>query len=227
MSDTIRTFRETFPHVAYFAYLQQLRKHLAGCRSCLEIGCGPDSPARRIPFERYVGIDGHAPTVAEAKRRDPAGDYRLARAEGLRSMFSEGEFDCVIGLDLIEHLTKEDGLRLMDDMAFVARRRILLFTPNGFLPQASEDGDLQEHLSGWTAEEMQGLGFTVTGTHGPKLLRTDHHRARIRPRTLGGVISQALQLYTYHAPRHAAAILCVKDVAARNPVTLRSAATLQ
>ena len=204
-------FRRTFPRVAYFAYVMELRKQLRGCESCLEIGCGADSPARLVPFERYVGIDGYAPQIEEARKNCPEGEFHVARAENVADLFGEKSFDCVIALDLIEHLTKEDGLKLLKDMERAARKKVLLFTPNGFLAQDSENGDLQEHLSGWSAEEMKLLGFRVVGMHGPKALRGDHHRIKIRPRALGGVIAQTCQLYTRHAPTLAAAILCVKD----------------
>lgn len=211
---TLRTLLRLFPRLAHFAYVQEVKKQLRSCKSCLEIGCGADSPARMVGFERYVGLDGHGPVIEEAKRNDLGGEYVLGRAEDIVSLFGEKSFDCVVGLDLIEHLTKEDGLRLIADMERVARKRVLLFTPNGFLPQESRDGDLQEHLSGWTAEEMRDLEFRVVGMHGPKGLRGDHHKPKIKPAALGSAISQLLQLYTRHAPGKAAAILCVKDVPA-------------
>jgi hypothetical protein len=203
--------RRTFPHVAYFAYVQELRKQLRGCQSCLEIGCGPDSPGRLLPFQRYAGFDGYAPSIDQAKASYPGHDYQVGRAEDLGQMYQDSSFDCVIALDLIEHLTKEDGLRMIAQMQRIATKRILLFTPNGFLPQQSHDGDLQEHLSGWTADEMKALGFKVVGMHGPKKLRGEQHQVKIKPAALGGLVSQVCQLYTRHHPDSAAAILCVRD----------------
>jgi hypothetical protein len=210
-ANTFGLFRQTFPHVAYFAYVQELRKQLSNCQSCLEVGCGPDSPGRLVPFERYAGFDGYAPNIKKAKAAYPNHQYQVGRAEDLGAMYEDKSFDCVIALDLIEHLKKEDGLRMIDQMERIATKRILLFTPNGFLSQQSHNGDLQEHLSGWTAEEMRALGFNVIGMHGPKKLRGEKHQIKLKPIALGGIVCQLGQLYTRGHPESAAALLCVRD----------------
>jgi hypothetical protein len=98
-------------------------------------------------------------------------------------------------------------------MERIASRKILIFTPNGFLRQQSSNGDMQAHLSGWDAHEMQALGFTVVGMHGHKFFRGEHHEHRFHPRSLSGVASQMSHyLYTRSHPEKAAAILCVKSV---------------
>jgi hypothetical protein len=118
----------------------------------------------------------------------------------------------VIALDVIEHLTKEDGLRMMLSMEKIASRKVVFFTPSGFLPQHSfENNSLQEHLSGWEAEEMQKLGYQVQGLLGPKKLRGEMHVLKGRPRWFWAVVSLAAHfLWTQWAPSKAAAILCVK-----------------
>jgi SAM-dependent methyltransferase len=197
-----------------FSYLNTMRIELADCRTCLDVGCGNESPLRHFGFEYSVGVEGHAPALEEAKRRKTHDDFRLADVTALEEQFSTKQFDCCVALDLIEHLTKEDGMKLLRGMERVAAKKILIFTPNGFLPQQSyNDNDLQEHLSGWTAEEMQSLGFRVYGMYGPKCLRGEYHRHRLRPAALWGVIAALMHfLYTKWKPKHAAAILCVKEI---------------
>jgi hypothetical protein len=126
-----------------------------------------------------------------------------------------------VALDLIEHVSKKEGNALIQDMERIASKKILIFTPNGFLRQQSHDGDLQEHLSGWTADEMQSLGFTVIGMHGHKFFRGEHHEHRFRPRRLSGIVSQLSHYcYTRSHAANAAAILCVKNVGDRNTETV-------
>jgi hypothetical protein len=122
-----------------------------------------------------------------------------------------------VALDVLEHLSKEDGYAMLHAMERIASKKVLIFTPNGFLPQESTDGDMQAHLSGWDAAEMRALGFTVVGMHGHKFLRREHHEHRFRPRSLSGAVSQLTHyMYTRSHPEKAAAILCVKAVHAHN-----------
>lgn len=105
-------------------------------------------------------------------------------------------------------------MRLLEVMAEIATRRMIIFTPNGFLPQRSEGGDLEEHLSGWDVQEMRKLGFEVTGMYGYKRLRGEKQGLVHRPKLLWGLVSQATHyLWTRRCPELAAAIFCVKRVA--------------
>jgi hypothetical protein len=196
-----------------FSYLNTMRAALADCRTCLDVGCGNESPLRHYDFAYSVGVDGHAPALNEARRLNTHHDYRLTNVMELEKHFSPKQFDCCVALDLLEHLTKEDGLRFLASMERIAAKKVVIFTPNGFLPQqAYNSNELQEHRSGWTAEEMRGLGYNVYGMYGPKILRGEYHRHRLKPAALWGVIAAGAHFsYTKWKPKSAAAILCVKS----------------
>lgn len=206
-------FKQTFPRVPRFSYLNEVRKQLAGCHSCLDIGCGPNSHMRLLGFDRLVGLEGHRPSYEMAVKNHTHHGMVFGRVEEMGALFKDKEFDCCVAMDLIEHLNKEEGLRLIQNMERISRRKILLFTPNGFMPQRSKNGDLQEHHSGWDAGEMKMRGFTVIGTHGHRFFRKEMHEPRFRPQAVSGLVSEITHYaYTRNHPRHAAAILCVKDV---------------
>ena len=206
-------FRFSFPRVLLFSYLNTLRNALRGCDTCLDIGCGPSSPITTLNFRQSLGVEGFPAALEVAKENHTHTDFLQARAQDVGKHFSKGSFDCCVALDLIEHLTKEEGLTLIKDMERIASKTIAVFTPNGFLPQQSHHSDLQEHLSGWEPAEMRSLGFTVYGMHGLKSLRGEEHKHRIRPQALSGVISSLSHYaYTKNHPERAAAILCVKSV---------------
>jgi len=102
----------------------------------------------------------------------------------------------------------------MRDLEEIGRKKVIFFTPNGFLPQrhAAKD-DLQEHLSGWESGEMERHGYHVIGLLGPKCLRGECHVLKRRPAVLCGLVSLLAQiLSTHHHPDKAAAILCVKTL---------------
>jgi hypothetical protein len=159
-----------------------------------------------------VGIEGYAPSVEKAKQNRTHHDLVLGDVRSLERYFKAGQFDCCAALDLIEHLTKEDGLRLVQAMEQIASLKVLILTPNGFLPQRrAEQTDLQEHLSGWGTSEMRQLGYHVTGALGPKAFRGQYHRLKWKPAGFWGVLSLlGHYIYTRWVPSKSAAILCVK-----------------
>ncbi|MGO9607079.1 MAG: class I SAM-dependent methyltransferase [Candidatus Binataceae bacterium] len=178
--------------------------------SVLDVGCGENSPLRKLkhPPAGMVGIDAF-PGVATGIHDE----YIVGSALSIEKRFRPQSFDCVVALDVIEHLTKADGYRLIRMMERIARRTIVIFTPNGFLSQLPYEGNpFQEHLSGWTVEEMRGRGYEVIGLFGWKPLRGDCANIRFRPRRFWQAISIATQPVVRRRPEHAFALLCVKHL---------------
>jgi SAM-dependent methyltransferase len=190
---------------------------LAGCDSVLDVGCGISGILRELDVPKTTGFDGYQPDLDKAKSQNTHQEYVLGDARKLADYFQPKEFDACIALDVIEHLTKEDGLKLMQSMEKLAKKTVILFTPSGFLPQRnSVEGDLQVHLSGWEPAEMSNYGYVVTGLLGPKTLRGEGHMLKKRPAVLWAMVSFFCQvLWTKRQPAKAAAIFCVKSFAAR------------
>ncbi|MGA3268014.1 MAG: class I SAM-dependent methyltransferase [Verrucomicrobiota bacterium] len=189
-----------------------LRNALDGCDSVLDVGCGKSVDLRWLAVPHSTGIEGYAPDLEEARRLKSHDDFVLGDVRKLENYFQPGQFDAVIAMDVIEHLPKEDGLRLIQAMENIALRRVVFFTPSGFLPQRHlEKADLQEHLSGWEAAEMKQFGYQVIGMLGPKTLRGEFHVLKGRPKFLWAIISLVGHFFwTRWVPGKAAAIFCVK-----------------
>lgn len=193
--------------------LLQIRRALCDCRSVLDVGCGPDSALRWFGFENLVGVEGYAPSVALARESHTHDELILGDVRQLVELFNGRRFDGCVALDLIEHLEKQQGLQLVQQMERLAVRKVLFLTPNGFLHQRhAEKADLQEHLSGWRPQEMKQLGYNVTGALGPKQLRGEYHKLTRKPQAFWSLVSLAGHfLYTRRDPEKAAAILCLKS----------------
>jgi len=191
-----------------------LRDALSGCESVLDIGCGATPTMRQLGVSQTCGAEGYAPSFNEANRQNTHDRLVQCDVRELSQHFQPRQFDTCIALDVIEHLTKPDGMKLMADMEKIARKRVIFFTPSGFLEQhhASND-DLQEHLSGWEAAEMERLGYRVIGQLGPKSLRGEYHALKRRPAAFWGLVSVVGQCaWSKRHPAEAAAILCVKTI---------------
>lgn len=199
---------------ATYAYPVALREVLTGSKSILDVGCGRGSPVSCMKDSAHlVGVDAHAPSIDESKRLGLHHEYHLQNVLEIDEIFGPGSFECVAALDLIEHLKKEDGLRLLDVMERIASKRVVIFTPNGFLQQGEYDSNpWQVHLSGWTADEMRKRGYRVIGINGWRPLRGEYGYVRFKPKLLWALLSDLTEFVVRSKPEHAFQILCVKEI---------------
>lgn len=186
---------------------------LPECRTVLDVGCGRDARLVRlvpgIPFT--LGVDAQIPEVTPG--HGVHSEYRQMDIRALADHFEPGSFDCVVALDVIEHLVRDDGHRLLEAMESIAAKRVIVFTPNGFLDQPpSSDNPHQEHLSGWFPEDFERRRYRVVGINGWRPLRGPYAAIRWRPRPVWRRISIVTQPLMEPRPRHAFQLLCVKDL---------------
>jgi SAM-dependent methyltransferase len=185
------------------------------CHSLLDVGCGFDSPVQFLKKRPspIIGVDLFAPVIEQSRTRGLHDDYHAMDVLTIADHFPSGSFDCVLACELIEHLKKEDALNLMGQMERLARKKVIITTPNGFLPQGEEYGNpLQRHLSGWTASQMAARGYRVTGMLGLKCLRGEMAKIRWRPSLLWHSLSLLSQLFTEKMPSWSFGLFCVKHI---------------
>lgn len=59
--------------------------------------------------------------------------------------------DAVLMLDVLEHMTKVEGIELIKKATVWARKLVVISTPNDYVPQDEQNGNLlQQHKAGWT-----------------------------------------------------------------------------
>jgi predicted TPR repeat methyltransferase len=202
---------------------RELEREIVGsCRSLLDLGCGHSSPIRhfsgRLP--RAVGVDLFEPYLQRSVAAGIHSEYRCMNVLEAGENFAPGEFDCVVALDLIEHLPREQGVRLLEMMERIAAKKVVVFTPNGFVPQeAYDDNPFQRHLSGWTVEEMQSRGYRVIGLYGWKPIRGERGEPRWRPRRFWDQIALFTQPLVRSRPEQAFHLMCIRDVPAVGDAT--------
>lgn len=174
----------------------------------LDIGCGKGwawrfyvNPKRdRFIFTISVDIDKAA--LKDVKKKKLYTDVVLCDAHFLP--FKPKSFDMVLILQLIEHLCKEDGLAVIKYAERISKKKLIIGTPNGYLKM---DG----HLSGWSSQEFEKLGYRVTG-HGLRLYSENHQQ---RPLVMLSRASSLLPL-TYKVPRLSYQLLAVKKKGKEN-----------
>lgn len=198
-------------------YLQELeREVLDGCEDLLDVGCGAGAAVQSFtPKLRHsVGVDAFLPAVQQARQRAAHSANVVADIQKLDAIFQPRSFDCVLAFDVIEHMERDQGLRLLAAMETIARKKVIVFTPNGFLPQGAVGGNAyQIHRSGWTVEEMRARGYEVRGIHGIKPILGELSEPKWRPRLLWKSVSVMTQPFVYERPEYAFQIFCVKKIA--------------
>lgn len=194
-----------------------LRRELRDCATVLDVGCGsefsPISFVPRQPGQMRIGIDAYLPSIERARSAGVHDEYIHADAiEYAEKPENRGRFEAVVALDLIEHFEKPRSIELVEALERIASKKVILLTPNGFLPQEPYDGnEFQRHLCGWTTEEFMARGYRVLGAYGLKALRGEYARPTIRPGIVGEAIAMLSQPAAMRAPRAAFSLFAVKD----------------
>ncbi|MDD4939652.1 MAG: methyltransferase domain-containing protein [Candidatus Omnitrophica bacterium] len=200
----------------------RLEKELRDCGSVLDLGCGYNSPLKYTSPRFSVGVEYFLPFILESRAKSIHRYYIRADINSLG--FKPGSFDAVLLLGLIEHLDKENALRLLEKAGTIARKKVIVLTPNGFLKQFQADGnEMQAHKSGWSVRELRGLGFKPYGMNGFKAFRKDVHlqdkehreasilsTVRFWPRPVWLIISEITQVIAYYLPTLAFEVFYVK-----------------
>jgi hypothetical protein len=203
--------------VDYQQYHRLVRRFVldGGCDSLLDVGCGRLSPVAGFASEiRYrVGVDAHLPSVERSRIAGIHSEYVVANLLEIGEKFLAKSFDCVTLLEVIEHFPRADGEKLLEQCERIARVKVVVSTPNGFVPQLPEpDNPFQEHISGWTVEDFRSRGYEVTGTAGWKAFRGPLMRPRWRPHAFFLRLSLRTESWFEKRPNHAFQILCVKKI---------------
>ena len=174
-------------------YILSLKENLLDCRTILDVGCGTGSPIKTFSKDFYsVGVDLFKPALLESKKRSIHDDYILLDINNL--CFRSNFFDAVLALDVIEHLEKSKGVRLIKTIERIAKKKVIIITPNGFVSQGARAKNLfQVHLSGWTVGELKMLKYEIHGIVGIKLLRTEEAKLRYKPEMLFSELSDISQ----------------------------------
>lgn len=145
----------------------EVQKKISKIEVVLDIGCGimPQQLIRPLvhiccdPFSQYIEY------LKNKVKNEFDRQYVIINADWKEVVekIPDKTIDSVFLIDVVEHLEKEEGLRLLNMTGRIARKQIVIFTPLGFLPQEHVDGKdawgldggaWQEHKSSWLPEDF-------------------------------------------------------------------------
>lgn len=209
-----KKFPQFLKNFGDWPYYLALARKLKGCNSVLDVGCGSWSPLAKVKKNFYSeGFDINRPSIQKIERTKTHDKYKIGDAQKIDEFYGPSSFDAVMALDLIEHLEKKNGLSLLKKMEAIAKEKVIILTPNGFIKQASiKDNPYQVHQSGWTVEEFKKLGYKVYGQRGLKFIRGEYASIKFKPWFFWGCLSTLSQLLVYRFPRFAYQLLAIKEL---------------
>lgn len=153
--------------------------------ACGEMKSGISTQIPLLPFKEYTGVELWEPALSQARKKEMKSDKVTFISADItqyaHTLAKTGkQSDVVFLFDIVEHLEKEDALKLIDDVQKIAKKRILIFMPLGEGTLEANDGvmvaeenPLQKHKSQWSAQEWRELGFDV------EELRGFHHGGKL------------------------------------------------
>jgi len=135
-------------------------------RKLLDIGCGRGSWGFLMLVERggskgfMVGLDIQKKHLQFCKNHHVYDEVILGDAAHLP--FRESSFDFVLASEVIEHLPKNLGFKLIKEAERVGRK-IVITTPQGYQPRSQEIKGPNSHKSQWTSSDFQKMNYRVHG----------------------------------------------------------------
>jgi hypothetical protein len=166
MADTYRTL-VPFEHPG--TLVPRLAEPYGPFENLLDVGGGGGVVGSDVWKVKHIQILDLFPPAT------PGAPFTLGDGLDAVKIFGANSFDVVQCTETIEHLTKEDGKQLLGVLEEVARKFVVLTTPNGFSDQDPAkvpwepwaNNPHQKHLSGWSPEEFTEAGYEVLLNGGP------------------------------------------------------------
>lgn len=151
-----------------FSYNWLIKKNLADTplKTILDLGCGEGSFGVRFNQNNKYKLTGSDIFTPYLKKSLLTKKYfKIIKTDLTKKLsFPDKSFDAVICLETIEHLKKADGLRLLQEIERIAKKKIIISCPVGLATQENFDQNIyQEHLSSWYPVEFIKMGFKVFG----------------------------------------------------------------
>jgi SAM-dependent methyltransferase len=185
-------------------------------RSIIDFACGDGSllqaVRRAMKNNRQVysvGLDIFAPYLRKARARSTYDDYILCDVEWLPLRCKSS--DVVLASNILEHLEKEQGWKLLEEAERVAREKVLIVVPNGFLLRQAFGGNVyEEHKSAWRNVELKRRGYGIRGSGLPNRLPTCQRGVKNYLSILVDLLTIMAGPFVHLLPSFASQIICTK-----------------
>lgn len=153
-------------------FIWLLRRAIGNAKTILDLGCGDGSLMESLSMGKkwkVTGVDIFPKSAEQAREKRVYekvifGDVLdVAKKLASKKQF----FDVVFCSQVMEHLPREKGEKLLGIVDSLARKWVVIQTPRGYMEQPGvflKDNPYQVHLSGWREKDFISRGYSVHGT---------------------------------------------------------------
>ena len=198
-----------------YGFIRFLEKKIRNCDTILDLGCGYQSPIGLIKNKKFtsVGVDIFEKYIDISRKKKIHDNYITCNFMDIDNFVAPKSFDCVILLEVIEHLDKIDAIKLLKKIENIAIKRIIISSPNGFLSQEMYHNNIyQIHKSGWNQKFFKRLNFKVFGIGGLKWLRVERGEMKFKYNKAITLIFLLSIFFMKYLPQFAFQLLAVKKL---------------
>jgi len=162
MRSEVATWTRPFLH----ELLEEIPKDV---ESLIDVGCGRGivgamTRIYRTP-KRLVGVDIFRDYIDFCRKYSIYDELHCLDLRKMPLPFKDREFSVATCIETIEHLPKEHGERLLDELHRIADV-VIVSTPSVFFRQPENHvgcNPFQAHVSKWTVEDFKKRGYDVKG----------------------------------------------------------------
>ncbi len=205
-----------------FSYMWILRKNIGNPKTILDLGCAEGGLMAVLcqgKSWQITGVDIFSDSLKEAKKRNIY--QELIKGDILevvrKLQKKKKKYDVVFFSQVIEHISKDKGEKVLKILEKLAKQKIIVGTPRGFMNQPEEflgSNPHQVHESGWTEEDFISRGYKVFGV-GLMPVWSEDGFARTKSKLfliILTLIAYFASPIVYFFPKLGAGIICIKEV---------------
>lgn len=116
-------------------------------------------------LERLDGVEVHAPYIQAMQKAIYDKIYNIDILKDLETL--PKDYDLVLMCDVIEHMEKEDGYRIID---YFENSKIIVSTPITFMYEPHPENTFEEHVSHWGFQDFETRYPSKDISEGPAVI---------------------------------------------------------
>lgn len=156
----------TWTHPFLFEVLNLIPKNI---ETLIDVGCGRGIIGALMRIYRspnwLICIDAFKPYLEFCKRHHLYDEYICLDLKIDSLPFKRKQFNVATCLEVIEHLPRHNGEKLLNELERIADT-VIISTPNRYFKQDHFDSNpLQAHLSKWSISDFTHRGYKVRGVN--------------------------------------------------------------
>jgi len=132
-------------------------------QTVLDVACGLALKSKFLEPCMILGVDVYEPYLKAIKADIP---YAVIKYDvrKLDDLFLDDSFDVVYAIDILEHLEKNESIQLIASCKRIARKAVVIETPNGPVPQNLDiqgfgGHQYQTHRCSWDVSGLKKMNF--------------------------------------------------------------------